>query len=461
MAITGNKRLLVGSLVALAVVAMGIALPAQANHDDDIHSDNIKLLKRIPFEVSEGLPAQGSDLAFSGKTLIAGSYQGTGFFKIVSKKKGFLKKVGFHACPASQGDVAVNGNLLFVSVDAPGSNSGESAVCNNTKTNRSDTSVGKEGIRIVDISKLSQPKQVAFIETDCGSHTNTIIPAGDVTYVYVSSYPISGQGPSCNQVTHRKISIIEVPNAQPEKSKIIGTDSGFLPPDTVGCHDLQYYPERDLMIAACLGVWMTWNVADPAKPEIIAQVRNAAIELDHSAAISWDGNTALIGDEHAGAAGGGGCSTDSRSTVGAMWFYDITGDKVSAPEELASHSLPRVPPFGPDEGDRVRCTTHNFNVIPMKDQSKNIVVTSYYAGGIAAIDFSDPSAPEEIGHYIHIPDGVLPDTWSAYWYNGKIYANNHLGGHGLEVFKMKGTGKKKAFFFKGDMNPQTQIPNFR
>ncbi len=432
-------------------------------HDDDIHSDNIKLLKRSAFEADKGLPAQGSDLAFQGKTVIAGSYQGTGFFKILSQRDGFIKQIGFHQCPGSQGDVSVRGNLLFVSIDAAASNIVENASCNNTKTNRSDSSLGKEGVRIVDISNLQQPKQVAFIETDCGSHTNTLLPDGDTTYVYVESYPISGQGPNCNQLTHRKISIIKVPNDAPEKAELVGTDTGFLPPDTVGCHDVTYYPQRDLAIAACLGVWLTLDVSDPAKPVILSETRNQEIELDHSSAITWDGNIALIGDEHAGAAGGGGCSPDSDSPVGAMWFYDISGDNVKNPKLLARHSLPRVPPFNNDEADRSRCTTHNFNVLPMKDPKKYIVVSSYYAGGIAAIDFSDVQNGnvEEIGHYIHIPNGVLPDTWSSYWYNGRIYANNHLGGHGLEVFKLKGTGRKKVNFFKGDTNPQVQIPNFR
>lgn len=458
----GKLRAIVLAVVMLA--SLFGAIPATATHDDDIHSDNIKLLKREPFEAEKDLPAQGSDLAFQGKTVIAGSYQGTGFFEILSRSEGFIKQVGFHQCPGSQGDVSVNRNLLFVSIDATASNNVENASCNNTKTNLSDSSLGKEGVRIVDISNLQQPKQVAFIETPCGSHTNTLLPDGDTTYVYVESYPISGQGPECNQLVHRRISIIKVPNAAPEKAEIVGMDSGFLPPDTVGCHDVTYYPQRDLAIAACLGVWMTWDVSNPAKPEILAEVRNEAIELDHSSAITWDGNIALIGDEHAGAAGGGGCSTDSRSTVGAMWFYDISGENVNDPQLLAHHSLPRVPPAdSKDEADFYRCTTHNFNVLPMKDPKKYIVVASYYLGGIAAIDFSDVKNGnvEEIGHYIHIPGGLLPDTWSAYWYNGRIYANNHDHGHGIEVFKLKSTGRKKVEFFTGDMNPQVQIPNFR
>jgi hypothetical protein len=62
------------------------------------------------------------------------------------------------------------------------------------------------------------------------------------------------------------------------------------------------------------------DISNPAKPKTRSVIQNPAIELDHSAALTWDGKYAVIGDEHAGAAGGGGCSTDQTSPVGAMWF---------------------------------------------------------------------------------------------------------------------------------------------
>ena len=458
---------------ALAVVAVfgmisGVlgSIPAAADHGGDDHSKNIKELARQPIKVGD-TKGLGSDLTFKGNLVIAGSYQGTAFYRIL-KDKPYIKQIGLHACPGSQGDVSVWGDLLFVSIDSTSSNSGDSAVCNNTGTTgpgdkKSESSVGLEGLRIVDISNPARARQVGFVETDCGSHTHTLLPKKGELYVYITSYPLSGQGPSCNHVAHRKFSIIKVDEKNPAKSDVIGLDAGFLPPDTIGCHDFTYYPARDLAIGACLGVWLTLDVSNPAKPNILSETRNPLIELDHSSAITWDGKIALIGDEHAGAVGGGGCSPDSESTVGAMWFYDISGKKVKSPELLSHHSLPRVPPFDDQfEAQYFRCTTHNFNVLPMKNSKKYIVVSSYYMGGLAAIDFSDPENPKEIGHYLPLEGGTSPDMWSAYWYNGRIYTNEHQSALGVSVYELKGTtSQKDVKFFKGDTNPQTQLTKFK
>ena len=50
--------------------------------------------------------------------------------------------------------------------------------------------------------------------------------------------------------------------------------------------------------------------------------------------------------------------------------------------------------------------------------------------------------------------------WSSYWYNGRIYTNNHCGPRG-RVYKLKGFGRKQVKYFKGGLNPQTQIADFK
>jgi hypothetical protein len=445
--------------LGLSMMLMIGAAALSAGASPSIAVDSTKNLKRkaqVPIEMGKDALAQGSDLAFRGDLLIAGAYEGAGFFKTTPTG---VKQVGFYDCPGSQSDVSVWRDLMFVSIDSPTSNIGETPLCNNTKTNLSDSSLGKEGIRIVDISDLQQPRQVGFVETDCGSHTHTLAPDGKRLYMYVNSYPLTtGQGPTCNHAVHRKFSIVEIDTKDPVKSKVVNTHA--LPPDTIGCHDTTVFPQRDLAIAACLGVWLTMDISDPAKPKTLAETRNPLIELDHSSAITWDGKIAIIGDEHAGAAGGGGCSTDSTSPVGAMWFYDISDPK--APELLSYHSLPRVPVVDTaDDAQRFRCTTHNFNVIPMKNPKKYVVVSSYYSGGIAAIDFSDPTNPKEIAHYMGEANGVNSDTWASYWYNGRIYTNDHASKAGIGVFELKGTGRSQTRYFKGGMNPQTQLSKFK
>jgi hypothetical protein len=172
--------------------------------------------------------------------------------------------------------------------------------------------------------------------------------------------------------------------------------------------------------------------------------------------MTWDGKYLILGDEYAGAAGGGGCTGNEDSNVGAAWFYDISDP--SAPENVGHHSLPRVPqPKSPVEAERFRCTNHNFNVIPLKDPKKYLLAVSYYMGGIAVVDFSDPSDPTEVAHYV-VNDQVSQDTWASYWYNGRIYTNDYLSELGVGVYEFKGTtSPRDTYFFRGEMNPQVQF----
>lgn len=448
-------------LLALAMVA-ALTVPgtgAQAvDRQEDDHSDNVSLLARQPIEIDKNIFAQGSDLAFQGKTIIAGSYEGLGVFKIVGKRAGYVKQVSFLPCPGGQGDVSVYGDLVFFSVDSPRKGPGCAAEESAAAT-PADTLAGTdwEGIRIFSIADPARPQEVATVRTDCGSHTNTLLPSGGKIYLYIESYPISGQGPTCNAQSHRKTSIVEVDPANPKKAEVVGTLDVS---PAIGCHDVTVVPERDLAFGACVSEAQVWNIEDPAKPEIVGRIHNPAINIFHSTAMTWDGKYLALGDEYGGATADG-CAGEADSTVGAMWFYDVSDP--TAPVEMGHIALPRRPAGADDanEAQRVRCTTHNFNILPMRDEKKYIAVSSYYMGGMNVIDFSDPAAPVEIGHYLPLEVGTAPDMWSAYWYNGRVYTNDHGSKLGITAFKVKGTGHKKVWFFDGPANPQTQINSFR
>jgi len=430
----------------------------QAGGQADITSPGFKRLDQDPVMVKKGKVAEGSDLAFNGKLMVSGTYQGIGLHK---RKRNSLKQIGFHRCPAAQGDVIVSGKYAFVSIDSRGSNGRKSKTCNNTPTDVSNSSVDKEGLRIVKISKPRKPRQVGFIETECGSHTQTLVPGKRRSYIYVQSYPL-GPETACTELNHPEgeISIVSFPTNDPKKARNEGVTDVIPPlgatPDTVGCHDAGVLPSKDVAAFACLGAFVIADISNPAKPKTLSVVQNPAIELDHSAALTWDGKYAVIGDEHAGAAGGGGCSTDQTSPVGAMWFYDIT-DR-TAPTLEGSYSLPRVPPVDdPGEAERFRCTTHNYSILPMKDRDRYIAVSPYYSGGLSIVDFSDPSAPEEKGFYLQQTDGVNPDIWSGYWFKNRIFTNENSSGYGVGIFKAKGLGRKKVRKLGRTFNPQTQV----
>ena len=73
---------------------------------------NMRLLSNTP--PSEKFAGEtSSDLAFTGNYAIQGSYNGYQVWNIANPLKPTLKTAYF--CPASQSDVSVYGNLLFVS----------------------------------------------------------------------------------------------------------------------------------------------------------------------------------------------------------------------------------------------------------------------------------------------------------------------------------------------------------
>lgn len=461
LGLLGPPPTALGVQTGIAELGSGTGLESAAADDagGDFRSANFHKLDRAAIEMPGGELAQGSDLAFQGRTLIAGAYEGVGFFRIGDDRDA-LRQVSFFDCPGSQGDVTASGDYLFISIDTRSSNSGESPRCNNTPTTDSPSSLGKEGLRIVDFSDRRNPRQVGFVETECGSHTQTLIPGQRRSYIYVDSYPLTADA-ECTELNHPEgeFSVVEFPTADPTRAKVVNVPDvlpATVTPDTVGCHDTGVLPARNLAVASCLGAFAVLDISDRAHPKTLSYAQNPAIELDHSAQLTWDGKYAVIGDEHAGAAGGGGCSPSQDSPVGAMWFYDIT--ERSSPTLEGSYSLPRVPPVdSAEEVERFRCTTHNYAILPMTDPSRYIAVSPYYSGGLSVVDFSDPSQPEELGYYLPQVQGENPDMWSGYWYRGRIFTNEHASQLGVSAFEMDGLGTGEVLDLGSEVNPQTQV----
>lgn len=456
-------------MLSLALAASVLTQVVQA----DEKSDNIKRLAQVGVLVQEDDPkteedetvyAKGSDIAFEGDTMITGAWEGIGVFDIL-KKAPYVKQRSFAFCNGAQGDVSVWGDLAFMSVDTPQvrlDGSASNGECDSKNASQQEVLSGAawEGVRIFNIKDRNRPPQlVGAVRADCGSHTHTLLPSGKKLYLYIHSYPLtSGLGPACNAVSHRKNFIFEVDLKNPAKTEKNFVGTLDVSP-AVGCHDITVVPEKKIAVAACLTEGQVWDISDPTKPVVLSHIRNPFM-LFHSSGLTWDGKIAVLGDEFAGAAAGAGCVSPT-GRIGAMWFYDITDPE--NPKEVGHYGPPRTAfPTTAESAARHACTNHNFNILPMKNPKKYVAVTSYYAAGLSALDFSDPANPKEIAYYVPIyQGGQQSDMWAAYWYNGRIYTNDHLSGHGVGIFKMKGLGKKKVNYYAGGLNPQTQIARFK
>jgi hypothetical protein len=425
------------SVGVLSLVAF--ASPAIATHNADEHSQNMKLLASSPH------PAVGTDLAFWGRLAYAGNLSGFRIIDISDPEAPVT--IADVTCPASQNDISVWKNLVFLSVDGPRTK----PTCDGAPTTASNPDAW-EGIRIFDVSNSAAPQFVGAVRTDCGSHTHTLLPdrANDRVLLYVSSYALtsSSVGPDC-QPDHNKISIVEVPLDDPAavsvlKEQPLHPDTQFLVGSEIlpgllttrGCHDITVYQAIDLAGAACLAEGQLWDISDPANPQTLSATRidNPNIQVWHSSTFTWDGEMVAFGDEN-----GGGifprCRATDPSTAGAIWFY-----RVSDATELGHYKIPR-----PQTGV---CTAHLFNFLP--GVRGYILASSWYTGGTSMVDATNPAAATEIGYY----DASNSNTWSSYWYNNFVYANE-IGGRGLDIFLFRDPARAGARRLPY-MNPQTQ-----
>lgn len=461
----GRKSIaaLVGVLCTAVVLVSVAAVPAQ--DPPGTKAQNMRLIANYD---DGGTYRNGTDMAFWRNLLLLGNLdQGTGpnasppggfrIMDITDPAKG-LREVGQFTCLGDQSDISVWDDVVVLSVDKPT----ESHCATDAPGNQSNW----EGIRVISIADPANPKLLAAVRTDCGSHTNTIYPdlGRNRLIVYALSYPLAGRynpapaTATCSAASHRKISVLEVPLQAPETAKVIGTPSTG---ETIGCHDVTLFLERKLAGAACLTESQMWDLSNPEQPKILSSVRNPEINIHHSTIFSNDGKTMVVGDELGGAAASPGCFSN-EDTYGGLFFYDVTDP--GNPVLKGTYKLDQevVSEF---------CTAHLFNVVPRRDD-KDVLVSSWYAGSTSVIDFTDPSKPTQVAHYVP-PSNVAPDeqtleaaAWSSYWYNGHVFANNfdedvnsvEPQSRGLDVFAVDHPLVNSGTVDLPRLNPQVQEP---
>jgi hypothetical protein len=195
---------------------------------------NMRLVSTTP-PPEPFLGATNSDLAFTGPYAIQGNYRGFQIWDISSPARPEL--VTAYVCPASQSDVSVYRNLLFVSGEGMEGrlDCGTEGVAQAVSPDR------LRGIRIFDISDVRSPEYIANVQTCRGSHTHTVLedPSDpDHVYIYVSgSAPVrpAAELPGCSGASPDedpesalfRIEVIRVPLANPENAAIVSSPRIF------------------------------------------------------------------------------------------------------------------------------------------------------------------------------------------------------------------------------------------
>ncbi len=195
---------------------------------------NVRLISNTP-SPKEFTGVSNTDIGFSGKYVIQGNYNGFQVWDISNPSKPAHTKV--YLCPASQSDVSVFRNLLFVSGEDLSArlDCGTEGVQDTVSTER------LRGLRIFDISDIRNPKNVGNVQTCRGSHTHSVLVDPKDTenvYVYISGSSVvrsPNEMAGCvaampaqdTSTAWFRIEVIKVPLAHPEQAAIVSSPRIF------------------------------------------------------------------------------------------------------------------------------------------------------------------------------------------------------------------------------------------
>lgn len=415
-----------------------------------------------------------SDIAFQGNHLFMGNFYGMSIYDISNPTAARL--VTTMVCPGGQGDPSVYKNLLFMSVEQPNGR----IDCGTEgfppppapakgQTNPPPPSAQKDrfrGVRIFDISDVRNPKQVAAVQTCRGSHTHTLVVDPndkENVYIYVSGTSFVRQAeelPGCSKEKPDKdpntalfrIEVIKVPLAAPQDAKVVSYPRVFMdsrtgalnalrsagthspkgltePTESDQCHDITVYSAIGLAAGACSGNGIILDIKDPINPKRLDAVNDSNYAYWHSASFSNDGQKVVFTDEW-----GGGTAARCRATDPIKWganaIFKLENNKLTFGNY---YKMPAA------QGDTENCVAHNGSLVPVP--GRDIKVQAWYQGGISVMDFTDAAKPVEIAYFDRGPIDpkrlIMAGHWSAYWYNGHIYASEIA--RGLDIFDLTPT----------------------
>ena len=366
---------------------------------------NMRVVSRTP-PSPQFVGVTNSDLAFIGRYAIQGSYNGYQVWDIADPRKPALKTA--YVCPASQSDVSVYRNLLFVS----GEDLSARLDCGSEGVTDTVSAERLRGVRIFDITDITRPKNVGNVQTCRGSHTHTVLVDPKDTanvYVYISGSSqvrSSKELPGCvaaapsedpNSALFR-IEVIKVPVAHPEQAAIVSSPRIF----------------QDLVAPPKHGETPEDIAASKRKIEE-ARAKGGFIAVIDST------DQFVISDENVAELLEG--VVKARNGSGPPTAADSATLREALPAMVAQMAGP-PPPVNPDGTKPGPTQCHDITVYPA------IGLAGGACGGYGLLlDISDPANPKRIG--------AVADSNFSYWHSAtfnndgtKLLFSDEWGGGG-------------------------------
>jgi len=454
------------------------ALEATATFD---YTKNMKPLgfsgRNVPLDNNDPQNRDGvfnTDLAFWGDMAVQGTYGGFRLIDI-SDPENPEEIINWAECASdfsttgNQGDVIIWDNLIIRSWNSPTPSAGSQ--CGNWQM-----APGEEGVHVIDISNPLAPNVVAFVDTLCGSHTETLVPdlENNRLLVYSNSsagtFLGGGQPPDPHQPNScRGFDVIEVPLDDPADTAFVRFVPAGDPTQNVEthhpCHDTSVILGSANLVA-CAGSGNSGNVEgpgiavlsmDPAmggskeNPTFLYYKVTGGVGIGHSASFTWDGKVIIASHEQGG---GSGAECDPNDPIIERTFFFIDAATGASIGQIA---IPRL------QTNLENCVTHNYNVVPT--DKAYVLVSGNYQSGISVMNFTDPANACEIAYADpaplvdpNPPVGIeLGGDWSSYWYNGHIYESDIT--RGLIIWNLTDPLVAGAMNLS-HLNPQTQLETF-
>ena len=323
-----------------------------------------------------------SDLAFTGNYAIQGNFNGIQIWDISDPANPV--SVVSHVCPASQSDVSVYENLLFVS----GEDFSARLDCGDQGIEEQVSHERLRGIRIFDISDIANPEYVGNVQTCRGSHTHTVLEhPGDNenVYIYVSGSSMvrpAEELPGCSALSPEedpnsslfRIEVIRVPLADPASAAIVSSPRIF--------QDLVAPPEHG---------------ASPADERLAEEARargEFVLEIMGQVQVLPDQFVTPMLDSIVEERGGEGAPTAADSTALREYFNEMVA-------QMMAGAGGGSPEDGPAPGPS-QC--HDITVYP------DIGLAGGACGGYGLLlDITDPANPTRLA--------AVADSNFSYWHS--------------------------------------------
>jgi hypothetical protein len=269
------------------------------------------------------------------------------------------------------------------------------------------------GMELFDVSVPEKPRSISFFDTS-GPHSRGVHQLWfcDGEYVHMASGAPDFE--STHALDDQFYRCIDVRN--PSKPVEIGRwwmpgtrkgDNVAPPPrhpldKGYRAHNTNVYPQNPDRMYLCYidGGLFIMDIADKSRPQVISQWTNSPpyTGFMHTAVPLFNRDLLLVTDE----------STEdgAKDWPKLIWLLDLRDEKT--PISISTCPMPPVDAFATRGGRFGAHNIHENVPLPTSWQSEDIVLGTFFNGGLRAYDISNPYSPKEVATFVPPPPKGTP-----------------------------------------------------